>query len=189
MGLSLVDIRCTALHLRSLSLLQQLAKAWLRVDGRLGGAEGLGHNFLEAGQLHPAVHLRDHLAQALVGQAGLRGRLLGHLEHRLVHHAVLHAVLIKLRHTGIAAIAFLLGHLINAGGHLDVAGGVIRVGDPAPLLLRRTLRRTLRRALRCAPRCTLARVAQNRPVPDMAAVAGLHKVSASSYIHKSITMG
>ena len=108
------------------------------MDGRLGGAEGLGHDFLEAGQLHPAVHLRDHLAQAVIGQAGLRGRLLGHLEHRLVHHAVLHAVLIKLRHTGIAAVAFLLGHFINAGGHFDVAGGVIRVGDPAPLLLRRT---------------------------------------------------
>ena len=151
------------------------------MDGRLGGAEGLGHDFLEAGQLHPAVHLRDHLAQAVIGQAGLRGRLLGHLEHRLVHHAVLHAVLIKLRHTGIAAVAFLLGHFINAGGHLDVAGGVIRVGDPAPLLLRRTLRRTLR--------CTLARVAQSRPVPDLAAVAGLLKVSASNYIHKSITMG
>ena len=29
MGLSLIDIRCTALHLRSLSLLQQLAKARL----------------------------------------------------------------------------------------------------------------------------------------------------------------
>ena len=155
------------------------------MDGRLGGAEGLGYDFLEAGQLHPAVHLRDHLAQALVGQAGLRGRLLGHLEHRLVHHAVLHAVLIKLRHTGIAAVAFLLGHLINAGGHLDVAGGVIRVGDPAPLLLRRTLRRTLWRTLRC----TLARVAQSRPVLDLAAVAGLLKVSAFSYIHKSITMG
>ena len=183
MGLSLIDIRCTALHLRSLSLLQQLAKAWLRVDGRLGGAEGLGYDFLEAGQLHPAVHLRDHLVQAVVSQAGLCGRLLGHLEHRLVHHAVLHAVLIKLLHTGIAAIAFLFGHLINAGGHLDVAGGVIRVGDPAPLLLRRTLRRTLW----CTLRRTLARVDQIGPVLDVAAVACFLQMSASIYIHKSVT--
>ena len=134
----------------------------------------LGHAFHEAGQLHPTIRLGNHLAQALLNHVGLRGRLLGHLEHRLVHHAVLHLVLIKLRYTGIAAVAFLLRHLINADGHLDVAGGVIRVDNLAPLLLRCTLRRALRR--------TLAGMAQTDTVPHVAAGALLLQVTACIYI-------
>ena len=136
----------------------------------------LGHAFLEAGQLHPVVYFGNHLAQALVNHAGLHGRLLGHLEHRLVHHAVLHPVLIKLRHTGIAAVAFFGGHLIHSMGHFDVAGGVVRVDTLALFLLRRALRRTP------------ARVSLISPVPDLAAVALLLQVSASFYIHKNVTI-
>ena len=60
-------------------------------------------------------------------------------------------------------------------GHLDVAGGVVRVDSLALFLLRRALRRTP------------ARVSLIDPVPDLAAVALLLQVSASFYNYKCVT--
>ena len=156
--LSLVDVCCTALHLRALSL-QQRAKARLWVDGGLRGVEGLGLAFFEAGELHSAVRLGDHLTQALLGHVGLYRRLLDHLEQGFVHHAVLHLVLIKLQHTLITAIALLRGYFTHVMSNLDVAGGeVVRVGSLALVFLGRALR------------CASARVGLLfvNPVPNVA---------------------